>query len=127
LDVWVELDVVDAEVVGAEAVLPGGGALGEASAYSAEEASRGGSGGRSVEALEHGLGGVVGGVAGDGAVGEEGIDVLVLARHWFRRSEVGRSGDRRLVGMAGACALCCDCCLYGRARRKKGRGKIANC
>lgn len=101
LDVGVELDVVDAEVVGAEAFLPGGAVVGEASADGAEEASRGGSRGGFVEALERGLGRGVGGVAGDGAVGEEGIDVLVLARHWRgRRSE---ESEVETMALSGKC------------------------
>jgi len=80
LYVRVEEDVVDAEVEGAEAVLPHGTVGGEVPADCAEEAGHSGAGGRGVEALEHGLGGAVRGVAGGHAVREEGVDVLVLAR-----------------------------------------------
>lgn len=74
---------MDAEVEGAEAILPRGGVRGESSADGAEQASRGGAGGGGVEALQHGLGGAVRGVARGPAVRQEGIDVLVLDR-WRR-------------------------------------------
>jgi len=98
---------VDAEVEGAEAVLPRGGVDGEPPADGAEEAARGGAGGGGVEALEHGLGGAVRGVARGRAVRQEGIDVLVLApwrRHsasahisWWARFADKRDGDGWMV------------------------------
>lgn len=128
----VELDVVDAEVEGAEAFLPGGTVGGEASADSAEEASRGGPGGGFVEVLEHGLGGGVGGVARDGAVGEEGIDVLVLARHLLGEiGEESRPAESEVERMAGRDLLILSFSLAtvgaGRGRRKQIRGKLVIC
>lgn len=76
---------MDAEVEGPEAILPRGGVGGESPADGAEQAARGGAGGGGVEALEHGLGGAVRGVARGRAVRQEGVDVLVLVRwrrHW---------------------------------------------
>lgn len=101
---WVEDDVVDAEVEGAEALLPRGAGGGEASADGAEEAARGGAGGGGVEALEHGLGGAVRGVARGRAVREEGVDVLVLARRC--RHRISRVGEREMTGWFEENARC---------------------
>lgn len=90
LYVWVEDDVVDAEVEGAEAVLPRGAGGGEASADGAKEASCGGARGGGMEALEHGLGGAIRGVSRRRAVREEGVNVLVLAR---QRRHMSRASD----------------------------------
>ena len=111
LYVWVEDDVVDAEVEGAEALLPRGAGGGEASADGAQEAARGGAGGGGVEAFEHGLGGAVRGVARGRAVREEGVDVLVLARRGRHRIglETAGGGDGWMVRG--------ECEVGGRRRR----------
>jgi len=98
-------------VEGAEAVLPHGTVGGEVPADCAEEAGHSGAGGRGVEALEHGLGGAVRGVARGRAVRQEGIDVLVLApwrRHsasawigWWARFADKRNGDGWMVRVGG--------------------------
>jgi hypothetical protein len=79
--VGIEDDVVDAEVEGAEAFLPGGGA-GEAAADGAEEAAGVGAGGGVLEALEHGLGCAVRRVAGGRARRQEGLH-LGGGGHWI--------------------------------------------
>ena len=108
---WVEDDVVDAEVEGVEALLPRGAGGGEASADGAQEAARGGAGGGGVEAFEHGLGGAVRGVARGRAVREEGVDVLVLARRGRHRIglETAGGGDGWMVRG--------ECEVGGRRRR----------
>lgn len=114
---------MDAEVEGSEAILPRGGVGSEAPADGAEEAARGGAGGGGVEALEHGLGGPVRGVARGRAVRQEGVDVLVLARrrrrHWFPPAWTGLE-----IGGDGWMDGCFECeVVGGRGGEGKWGGK----
>lgn len=106
LEVGVEDDVVDAEVVGAEALEAGRGAAGgEAAPDGAEEPPGLGARGRRVQPLQHGLGGAVRRVARRRARRQERLHALRRRSH---SGSDGRSGCEARVGRQAGGEVRCE-------------------